>query len=496
MQLQFEQQTVRCLRQAVRKTDQQEATQEIRLEDEMPDIGGVIGCWGQVLIRNKQWRGTDMQIGGGVLAWVLYRPEDDSMPQWVNGWIPFQADFGFPQAEKDGVIRVLPCVYAMDARATGARKLMVRAQIQLCVEALVGEEQTVYQPPREIGDVQLLQRTYPVLMRTEAGEKSFVLEDELNLPASCPAVEKILSFSLQPELIDKKVLADKVVFRGSANLHMVYQGQDGLLRCWDFDIPFSQYTELDHDYEQDTDVDFWMAVTSLELEQAEEGRLRLKAGLAGQYVLFQRHMLNMVEDAYIPGKTTKLQIQTMDVPAVLDFDSTTVTLQQDVDGEMIQPADVLVQPSQPVCRREGDMLSAELNAKVQVLFYDREGRLQCTHSNWQTTHQIPCNEKCDMQLQLMLSGKPQLPNGAPQVKADMRLDWRTWAGQGLTMVSSLQAEEKPAAVRPSLILCTMTEEDLWTVAKQCDSTVKAIEEANHLTQPPQLGELLLIPVMV
>ena len=87
-------------------------------------------------------------------------------------------------------------------------------------------------------------------------------------------------------------------------------------------------------------------------------------------------------------------------------------------------------------------------------------------------------------------------NGTAQVKVDTRLDAQTWAGQGLTMVSALQTEEKPASARPSLILCAMTEGDLWSVAKKCDSTVEAIEQANHLTQPPQLGELLLIPVMV
>ena len=253
------------------------------------------------------------------------------MPQWVNGWIPFQTNFDFPQTEKDGVIRVLVGVNGIDARSTGARKLIVRPQIQICVEALVEEEQTFYQPPREAGNAQFLQRTYPVRLSAEAGEKAFALEEELNLPASCPAAEKIHSFSLHPELIDKKVLADKVVFRGNAVLHMVYQGQDGLLHCWDFDIPFSQYTELDHDYEQDADVDFWLALTSLELEQLAEGQLRMKAGLTGQYVLFQRHILNVVEDAYTPGMTTVLQMHTMDVPAVLEEDSVTMVMQQDVE---------------------------------------------------------------------------------------------------------------------------------------------------------------------
>lgn len=494
MQMQFEQQSVRCLRQAIRKTAQQEATQEIRLDEEMPDIADVLGCWGQVLLRSKQWRGTDMQISGGVMVWALYRPEDGSMPQWVNGWIPFQADLDFNREEKDGVIRVLPQIVSVDARSISTRKLLVRAQIQLQTEALVEQVQTVYCPPEKEDKLQVLKRTYPLLLPAEAGEKSFTLEEELTLPASCPPVEKILSFRCQPELIDQKVLSDKVVFRGCCIVHTVYLGQDGLLRCWDFEVPFSQYCELSNDYEQDAQVDFWLAVTAMELEMAEDGRLLLKAGLTGQYVLFQRQLVSVAEDAYVPGMQVKTEEKVLDMPSVLENTSMPVALQLDMQADVAHLADILVQPSQPVLRREADRTYAQLTAKVQVVYYDRDGQLQTEYKSWQSEQQIQCDGQSELQLQVCLSGKPQLMSGAPQIKADMQLHSQAWSKQGLCMVSALQAEEK-TAVRPSLIIRS-AEEDLWTLAKQCDSTVEAIEKANELSQPPQMGTLLLIPVVV
>ena len=76
MELQFNKSVCNCLQKLVAQTQTQEQTQEIRLPDGMPDIGRVLGAWGQVLMRSKEWRGSGMGVSGGVMVWVLYMPED------------------------------------------------------------------------------------------------------------------------------------------------------------------------------------------------------------------------------------------------------------------------------------------------------------------------------------------------------------------------------------------------------------------------------------
>ena len=56
MQLQFEKQEIPCLHTLKREVQSQEQTQEIRVSDGMPDIGCVIGAWGQVILRSKSGR--------------------------------------------------------------------------------------------------------------------------------------------------------------------------------------------------------------------------------------------------------------------------------------------------------------------------------------------------------------------------------------------------------------------------------------------------------
>jgi hypothetical protein len=48
--------------------------------------------------------------------------------------------------------------------------------------------------------------------------------------------------------------------------------------------------------------------------------------------------------------------------------------------------------------------------------------------------------------------------------------------------------------RPSLILCRVGKRRLWDVAKQCGSTVEAIQQANSLQGEPDSEAVLLIPI--
>ena len=66
--------------------------------------------------------------------------------------------------------------------------------------------------------VELLKRTYPMRLLKEAGEKAFVLDEELTLPDSAPRPEQIIYYRMEPRVSDRKVLTEKVVFRGNANL--------------------------------------------------------------------------------------------------------------------------------------------------------------------------------------------------------------------------------------------------------------------------------------
>ena len=244
MELQFNKTVIPCLRTVAREVQTQEQTQEVRLSDGMPDVGRVLSSWGQVLLRGKEWRGGGAGASGGIMVWVLYVPEDGSEPRCVETWLPFQIKWDFPDFGRDGTLCVSPLLRSVDARILSARKLMVRATVSVLGQAMVPCEGELYTPAELPEDVYVLKNTYPIQIPAETGEKMFNLDESLTLPASVPELAKVIRYTLNPVLTDSKVVADKLVMRGVANLDLLYRGVDGQLHSWRWEIPFSQYAEV------------------------------------------------------------------------------------------------------------------------------------------------------------------------------------------------------------------------------------------------------------
>lgn len=498
MELQFNKSVIPCLRTILRELQTQEVTQEVRLTDEMPDIGRVLASWGQILIRGKDWHGSGAGVSGGVMVWVLYEPEAGGEPQVVETWLPFQMKWDFPETERDGTIRILPILRGVDARLLTARKLMARAGVGIQGRFMVPSDAELYMPTDLPEDVRILKNAYPVQLPREAGEKVFNIEETLPLPASVPAVGKLLRYTLRPELMESKVVADKLVMRGVAILELLYIGTDGQLHTWEFEIPFSQYTQLDKEYGTDAVAQIDFAVTALEMEQGEEETLNLKAGLTGQYMIFERPVIEIIQDAYSPNRGVRPQISQLKLPAVLDSRTETVYASQSVESDGVRMADVAFYPEPAQLRREGDQTVAELSGDFQMLYYDDRGQLQSGVARWEDSWDVPADRNASLELTVQSFGKSQgtLNGGNADLHCDMQLQLQSVGNDGIPMVTGLELSEPilPDPNRPSLILRRTGGDSLWELAKRTGSTVEAIMQANDLQQEPDSDRLLLIPI--
>ena len=496
MELQWDKQVTGCLRHKTREVQNQELTQELRLSEGMPDVGRVICVWGQPVLRSKEWNTDGMRISGGVMAWVLYAPEDGSEERSTELWLPFQLRWNFPQSRRDGYMRANIQLRGVDARVLSARKMMVRAGISVLGEALEPEERETYSPGAVPEDVQLLRRTYPMRRMAEAGEKVFLLDEDV--PFDMVRPRKIISYCVSPCVTERKVLGGKAAFRGTGFLHMVYLGEDDALHSFDGQMPFAQYTDLDRDYDKDADVSVCMAVSSLEVEMGE-GNLRVKCGLIAQYLILEQTLMDLVEDAYSPLRQTEPMVTEMDIPAVLDSFDREMELTVSVPVQPEQIVDVAVYPDQPTQRYGEDGSETELPALVQVLYRDSDGGLTSATGHAVGSLSIGGSEESKLTLYPHYCGNLRMEPGGEQTnfRFTVNMEALTTAQQPMRILSGVRLGEqvKPASDSPSLILRRPGGLTLWDIAKSCGSTVTAIQKANALDAEPADDRMLLIPVL-
>ncbi len=497
MELTFQKTNFDCLRQILWQTHNEEQTQELKLPDAFPDIGRVLCTWGQVMIRSKQWNTGGMTASGGVMVWVLYAPEDGSEPRSVETWIPFQMRWDFPETERDGTIRLHCLLRSADSRSISARKLMVRVCVSVLGEALEPTSVETCMMKEVPEDVQLLQKSYPVRIPKEAGEKVFQLDEELPLIAS--EAEKIMYYTMEPEVHDRKVMADKVVFRGTARVHILYRTPENVLKAWDGEIPFSQYTELGREYGPDATTSVIPLVTGVELEQTEHGAMRLKGNLSGQYVIYATEMIDLVEDAYSPRREVAVQTGTVSIPALLDSCQQTMHMEQTLQMDVGKIVDVSFYTEQPATVKDGSNIQITVPGQFQLLYQDPDGRLQCALQRVDNGWNLECGDGGGINSYAKINGQPEAAfhTDGITMQCDVFVNATVSMQQGMDMVYGLHLgelkEQDPA--RPSLILKRAGERSLWDLAKECGSTVEMIQQANRLADDPLPEQMLLIPVL-
>jgi len=498
MELQFRNDGLGCLREVICQVKNEEQTQEVKLPDAMPDIGKVLGTWGQVLLRGKEWRGSGMSVSGGVMAWVLYMPEGETEPRTVETWIPFQIRWEFPQTDRDGAILAEALLKSIDARSISARKLMVRSVVSVAGRALEPTVAEVFVPDNIPEDLYLLRRTYPMQIPSEAGEKAFNLDEELSLPGSCQNPRRLLRYSMTPEITDLKIMADKVVFRGTAYIRVLCKCDDETLKSCDLEIPFSQYGDLEREYDPNAVAQIVPAITNLDMELQENGMLRIKAGLVGQYVIYEQRLVEVVQDAYSPNRPVKLHTAQLQLPSVLEQKRESIQVEQLLEGTTGELVDVFCVAEHPRLDRRGEAMEMEFPGAFQALYYDGEGNLTSGAVRWEQQRKMDLPQEAGLSATCRMSGLPQGESamGGTRMWETLTLDTTATTDAGVEMVTGMELGEatSPATDRPSLILRRVGEESLWDMAKLYGSTEDAIRKANGLTDEPVPGQILIIPV--
>ena len=498
MELQFQKKSTFCLRSVLAEVQNMEQAQEIRIPEGMPGIERVVSAWGQVVMRSKEWHSSRIILSAGMLVWVLYIPEEGGKPQCVNGWIPFQIHWDLPELCDDGSVRILCIPRFVDARSVSAGKIMVRAGVAALAEAWCREEKYVYLPAEVPEDVELLRSTYPVRLPKEAGERQFQLEEELSLPGSAPVPERIIYYRTDPSVSDKKVLSNRVVLRGNGNLHVLYESTEGQLHSWDFEIPWSQFAELEGSYSQDAQADVRLMPTSVDLETDGEGKLHLKCAMAAQYLVDDRELLELTEDAYSPGRELKILQDTVDIPAVLESRQENIYGEQTIPADMDFVTDVQFLPDFPKQKQSEDTLTLHMPGFVQLLCYRADGGLQAVSGRWEGNLDVPADDSSLVSAIPVPGSDVQVfpERDAVNLKVTIPVQMQVASGQGLPMVTGMELGNPvvPDPERPSIVLMRMGNKRLWDMAKMTGTTMESIRQANGLTGEPIPGQMLLIPV--
>ena len=499
MEILFHKSVCTYLKTLTAQTKSQELTQEIRIPDSMPDVGRVLGCWGQIVIRGKEWSNNRANISGGIMVAYLYSPEDGTEPRSADTWIPFQESWEFDDALRDGALYVSAMLKSLDIRCISARKLIVRSTVRIYGEAMVQGEASLYLPENQIENVELLQNAYPTEIPVEIGEKQFQLNEVLPLPSGNPSIKKIICSKTKLEISESRVMTNKLVFRGNANLSLLYLDDGGTLHKCQLRQAFSQLADLDDEYENDATAQIYPVLTGLDVECTDDGQVQFKSSIAAQFVVYERKWITIVEDAYSNNRKVEVHTEEIKIPARLDV----YREQIEIRGQLHEPCSEIHDVDSECCidevYNEADLQNLSVCCQFQLVCQDENDMVSGA--------QVKCSERVaigsdiDNQIRPVIYSvgdtiTERTTNGMNVIQTVV-LEAEILKEQVFNVITGLVVEEKEQQNTecPSIILKRVENQRIWDIAKECKSTVSKIKEANNMDADELLkDQILLIPV--
>ena len=502
MELVFQNKTSAFLQQILHETRSQEQTAELIVPDSFPDCARIVSSCASAILRGKECRQGSVTVTGAVRAGVLYVPEDESAPRALDAYVPFSLRIDHPSATEQMQSLLELRVRSVDARMIHSRKVLLRVNLGCELTCFAQTSETFYtltQPPAEL---QVKEQTYPILLPTETAERSFVVDEQLELPAGKPEIEHICWYTAQPLVTERKLIGNKAVFKGLLAVKALYQAADGSLNVFSQELPFSQYCELEQDYEQDA-LTLLPAVTGAELELLQDGqgrKLQLTVNLLVQALVQALRPVELCEDAYVTRGTFEPEWKQYALACRLDAQQLHETLRESFPAPVRAVIDSTLYLDFPEQSRTQTGVQVKAPCSVNIVYLDDDGAVQGLTGRAQTATEIALSENgvCSARVSVGRDGFAAPGSGGTDVRYDLLFELEYSAHQTLQSLcgGKLEPDAQRKERRPSVIIRrTERAQSVWELAKQYSTTVQAISQANQLPGDQiERGEMLLIPI--
>lgn len=496
MELAFQTNRMPYLKRVVQEVRVQEETAETIVPDSYPDMASIVDAYAVAVLRGKDCRNGSVTISGGIKGGVLYIPEDHTQPRPLEFYIPFTMKLEHSALTEQTKVLCSVRVRSADGRMVNSRKAMLRVNLSVCITGYEQAEETLYRLQTCPEPLQLRRSAYCVQLPLEVTEKSFMVNGDLELSTSRAPVRQVCKVVCRLETTDRKLVGNKAVFKGTAVCKLLYLSEDDELYLHEQQFPFSQYCELENDYDEET-VDLLPVITGYDLD-LQEGAGSVTIHILAQCTVRGSRELQLVEDAYCVQGTLQPQWHTYDLDSCLDRQVSMQTVRQQLRGDIKQIVDTDVYVDHPVPEQSADLARIKAPVMFRVLGYDAQGSLTSLSGKSEASLELPVSHtaRCTAWAELVGGSYAVSVSEGADIRCELALETVCSGGQPMRTLEAGSLEEATAEPRPSVILRRVPQNaSLWDLAKSCASREEAIRTANHLEGDilPE-EQFLLIPV--
>ncbi|MCI6256481.1 MAG: DUF3794 domain-containing protein [Clostridiales bacterium] len=505
MELELEQTQLSGYEAVLDTTVFQEETLEMIVPDACPDILNIVDTEGWAELGSREAMEGRAEVSGTVRAAVLYLPDGADGMRRLEVAIPFACAMEERRVNGRCGVTAVPRVEWAETRVLNPRKVLVRVSLAVDVQAYAPLEDNVSSAvvcPPEYGVEQLSEtcRSYGVVC---VQEKPFTFSDDISLPGNRPEAAELLKQRLSLVCSESKVIGNKLIFKGSANLQIFYRSTDNSLCDSSFELPFSQIMEVSGAGEEcDCTLDVVSAGTQCALESGDGRTIHVSLELLAQTVLREERSFQVLTDLYSTAYALEAAAAPRRMDRLVDCGAKTLALREVLEdvGMADRILDAYASIGRVTQSREGGKLTLEAEAVVTAVYQRENGEIGCAARRFRMpcVLELPagCTCSCRCRCPEPVFASPTTGGIEVRLPVEFRyLALRQEEVRGVASASLNTEAPRGGEDQPSIVLRMVERgERLWDIAKCYGTTAAEIRRANALEEnaAPD-GQLLLIP---
>ena len=503
MDLELQKERFECYRPGTPLSLTNEESAETIVPDYCPDIARIVDVSACLMLRSRGVADGKLTASGSVKLTLLYLAEDTQGLRALEYAIPFEHSAELPDGCCDAAAEGRVC--DVEARLLNPRKLFTRLDVDWRVTPYC---RSVLTTCGEIADeakynIQTLCERCDVSLIRSVCERDFAFSDEVTLSGGKEPIASLLDHRVKLRVTEAKPLGEKLVLKGVACLSLLYASEDGKLRSYAEELPFSQIFDGDGEPDGEGSVSAALSLAACEVRGADDtGRcVAVKLFLHAALILRETHRVCCISDLYSTTHTLDARLETVALPQ----EPRVSTVSQSVREQLDAGTEVKSVLAAEVCfgsaalHSEGARTVLRAAAALSILYLDEADAPLSLRRRIELTAEVAADADAQASVESVCANDitASLNAGGVELRFTAEFTIRSMETAVCACLTALSAEPwSPDADAPALVLRALREgESLWEVAKQYRTTAEAILSANELTDGalPEAGRMLLIP---
>lgn len=468
--------------------------------DTFPDILRVASAVGSAQIKDESPQNDRLLISGMVKATVLYIPEDG------EGIKKLDIPLNFAHIEEGKGITPSSETYtdcqvvSVDARVMNSRKLAVTATISLSNKVYAPKEITITSDAKYDDDLplEILKSSQEISFPSIIKNKEFTIMEDIEI-ANAENIADILGSRAVLKVNDVKLMPGKIVLKGDADICNLTLGTDNSLRIISNTIPFTQIFDVD-EISEDNNANVSFSISNLDCELREGGILSVGVGANALITVYNAQNITSISDAYQTQYPVTAETKSISVCGERFIGEISGEASENIPSGM-KVVSVIDSSAVLDGFHFDDNCKATAMATVNVLFISDDNQPYIMKRSIPIVFDLQdCSgdrKAGDFKIKTTAS-----PSGEDSVNVKIIAKGKLISNEKrvLSDLQSLSIDRehpKNPSNSASLVLRYINDtERLWDLAKNYNTTMDAIRQANKLSpeQASVSAQMLLIPI--